>query len=125
MDQVQQIEVGRPCGRLQVTAGPAGEMQHVVLFVDQHIGRRIALRDLLGATPQPAVDPWPGAPDLMVDCDPGPVAGDERELRQDAGNGLLALEQPVAPIDRGEQLHVPGDVLRRAEEQEPPGLSEK
>ncbi len=117
MDQVEQVEIGRPGGGLEIAAGAAGEVQHLVLFVDQHIGGRMPLDDLLRPAAEGGRDPRADAARQRLGQSTHAMAGSQREFRKHPGDGLQPPEHPVAPVDGSEQLGVAGDVLRRAEEQ--------
>ena len=49
MDEVEELEARRPGRRLEIMAGAAGEVQHLEVLVHDDVGRRVALRDALGA----------------------------------------------------------------------------
>src|SRR4051812_16136453 len=49
MRQMKQVQRGRPASRVDVAPGPAGEMQHIVGAIDDHIGWRVTLNEAFGA----------------------------------------------------------------------------
>ena len=118
MNQIEKIQARKAGGGLQIFPGAAGKVEHLMLCVDDHVGRRVAIGDLVGALAYRGSKPGQAnrRSDLLDRGFAG-VACHERELGQDLGRCLHAAEQPVLAIDRDEKL-MPGDVLGCAEEQQ-------
>ena len=123
MDEVQKVEACRSADRLEKAPGAAGKVKDLELRVDDDISRTVFLGDLVG----PAADREREAAGPLRKLRLGGgrlrrrAASDQREFGQDLRRSFEAPEQPIAAIDGGEQLLVPGDVLRCAEEQQSAG----
>lgn len=127
MDELQQVQRGRPAGGREKAPHRPREMQHVVALVDDDKGGVVPLHRMLGPAGQIArgggLDH--GRAVTRAAGDPGPVHRGEGEVGEDARCRIQPPEDARARLDGHEQVLVARGVLGITQEQEAAGAQGK